>query len=654
MFGNGFAVYDDGRMILFEDEKGEATRAHPMQIWQTPYCSELFAAQKANSNTPLGRIGNADLVRGVSDAYSIARQIENQKVSAALYEKLGKDALRLFDAYFWMKEEAFELAPVVREIARTAELVLDEYEKVENIRRQSTNDMLEARVKQRELFDGLIPDSWSDAQEFAGALNRINRQRGRVVSLRGLRYIDLAEVEDMETELAAREAAISRATAEFLAGDKAFEPFDGKLGELAAASEKAQTAAELTEYAESLQQTTLDLDMLSGLMSSLPFDDVPLQTKIIESISDVYGRVNQTRTRLEQKRNHIGAAEAEARFGAQFKLFSQSIANALSLATTPERCDDELSRLLLQLEELESQFGEREAFAGDILQKREELLEAFEKHKRGMLEERQRRSQTLFISAERILATLPRRTAKYAAAEELNAFFTADPMARKVRELAAQLRDLQDTVKADDVEARFKNARNQALRSLRDKTELYEDGGNAVKLGRHKFSVNTQELDLTLLPGEDGLYFHLTGTDYSEKAVLPELEDVAAYSGLSLESESPDVCRAEYLAYCIIDDAGRNVNGSSFTALAAMSTQPDELKEHVRAYAAPRYKEGYEKGVHDHDAYLILKSVLPISRQADLLRFPPKPAPWPCCTGTKDRACPKNPSGPTGPKAATA
>nr|WP_255324554.1 hypothetical protein [Budvicia aquatica] len=51
-----------------------------------------------------------------------------------------------------------------------------------------------------------------------------------------------------------------------------------------------------------------------------------------------------------------------AQFGAQFKLFSQGITNALTLASDPERCDEQLSRLLVQLEELESQFSEQEEF----------------------------------------------------------------------------------------------------------------------------------------------------------------------------------------------------------------------------------------------------------------------------------------------------
>ena len=43
----------------------------------------------------------------------------------------------------------------------------------------------------------------------------------------------------------------------------------------------------------------------------------------------------------------------------------------------------------------------------------------------------------------------------------------------------------------------------------------------------------------------------------------------------------------------------------------------------VQAYATPRYQEGYEKGVHDHDAAAILRALLPKRDEASLLRFEP-------------------------------
>lgn len=625
LHGNGFALYEDGRMVLFEDEAGQATRVHAMQIWQTPYASAEFAARAKNANTPLGRIGNAELVRGVSDLFNIVREIEAQRVSAALYDKLSRDTRRLFDIYFWLKDEnTFGCANLLREIAKTGELVLDEYEKVENIRNQSAQALQEALMRQRELFEMLLPESWHDIQEFADGLNRINVQRGRVISLKNQRYMNLDEVDRLEAQLVEREALISRATAEFLAGAKALTPFIESIEELNKTIAQAENSAGLAGARETLTSMSANLDMLAKLISGLSFDDVTLQTAIIENISEVFAKANQIRARLEQRRQFMDGEEAVARFGAQFKLFGQSIAGAVTMADDPEKCDEELARLLVQLEELESQFAGYDQFQADILQKREELLETFEAHKQNLLDERQRRAQALLISAERILATFPRRTARLTSIDEINAFFVADPMARKAMSIAKQLRALKDTVKADDIEARFKATQDQALRAMRDKTELYEDGGATIRLGpRHRFSVNTQELDLTILPRGETMYLQLTGTDYHEPLHNADLEALREYWHVFLESETKDVSRAEYLAYSFVYSASKKQDDLSMELMNRLLTQPAELEKTMRAFAAARYKDGYEKGIHDHDAVKILQAIVPVGEQAGFLRYDP-------------------------------
>ncbi len=191
-------------------------------------------------------------------------------------------------------------------------------------------------------------------------------------------------------------------------------------------------------------------------------------------------------------------------------------------------------------------------------------------------------------------------------------------------ELADQLRALKDSVQADDIESRYKAARDQALRGLRDKTELYEDGGATIRLGpRHRFSVNSQALDLTVLPHEGRLRLSLTGTDYHEPIDDPALNELKSYWNIIIESESEVVSRAEFLAYNLIESARRNQDGLSYDQLRALLAQPDDLLAAVKDFAAPRYRETYEKGIHDHDAFLILTKILPLADSADLLRFSP-------------------------------
>lgn len=625
ILGHGYAVFEDGRMVVFEGENNEPTRVHPMQIWQTPFYSDEFAALQPANNSFLGKIGNAELVRGISDLYFICREIDNQSVSSQLYSKLSEDSKRLFDSYFWLSDQKhLSFIDVLRGITQTSELVLDEYEKVESIRRQSASAMREAISTQQELLAKLYPDSWQETQEFIDALNAINLQLGQLVTLRSYRYIDLSQIDVMEKELKERQFVVSSATAKFLASDKALHPFIIKIDNIEKQLTTVTVAVQLNESLKITEQMSADLDMLSQLIASLKFEDITLQTKIVESIAEVYAKLNQTKARIGQKRKSLTNVEMVAQFGAQFKLFSQSIASALSLATTPEKCDDELARLSVQLEELENQFNENETFLNDILAKREEILETFETHKQLLLEERARRTQALVTAAERILDSIPRRTAKFSNQTELNAFFVADPLALKIKDLTEKLRELSDNVKADDIESRFKSARDQSIRTLRDKSEIFESGGNIIKLGpRHRFSVNTQELDLTIVPKDDHLYLQLTGTDYQEQINNSRLESYKPFWTISIESESSTVYRAEYLAYSLIVSSLKNSDGLKYADLATQINQPDVLTKTVRDYAALRYREGYEKGIHDHDATKIISKLIPLGESAGLLRYNP-------------------------------
>lgn len=68
------------------------------------------------------------------------------------------------------------------------------------------------------------------------------------------------------------------------------------------------------------------------------------------------------------------------------------------------------------------------------------------------MDERQRKASATLEAAERMVAGIQRRAQKMASVEELNAYFAADAMVLKVRELAERLRELHDPVKADDIE----------------------------------------------------------------------------------------------------------------------------------------------------------------------------------------------------------
>ncbi|WP_437954854.1 DNA repair ATPase [Sorangium sp. So ce119] len=622
---HGYSLFDDGKMVIFRASSDEATRVHPMQIWQTPFMTAEFAASAPTDGSYLAKVGNADLVRGISDALSLRRAAMDGSPTRQTFEDLIRTAGRMTDAFYWLGHaEAGDLQSTVTELRAVSESIVDEFEKVEAIKARAASALAETEAAQKQLLGGVRPEDAASVDAFLTALTALRRQRGHLITLRELKYMDLGRVDALEAEVVARADEVSQACVTFLLGEQAFKPLADRLAGLIAKIEAVAKSPGLAPFAADLDAVNEGLSVLADIVASLKVDDPTARTRILEGISEVYAQLNRARATLAARGKDLRGAEGRAEFGAQFKVFGQSVSSAIAICDSPERCDRELSKLLVQLEELEGKFGEFDEFLGELAAKREEVNDAIAARRQALLDERQRRVSNLVAAADRIVQGVGRRARSFASADELNTYFASDAMVAKVRDLAAELHALGDSVKGDEVEARLKSARQDALRALRDREDLFEGGGDVIKLGRHRFNVSTQPLELTLVPRGDGLALHLTGTDFFEPIEDPALESARDLWGQELASETPDVYRGEFLAGSMLADAeaGRHgLCGMSIDRLREAAIGPGGLLAAVRAYAEGRHDEGYERGVHDADAALILEKLLALRATAGLLRF---------------------------------
>lgn len=623
---HGYSLFDDGKMVVFRADSEEPTRVHPMQIWQTPFTTAEYAARAPTDASYLAKVGNADLVRGISDALSLRRLAETPAPTRQTYEELIAAVTRMLDAYYWLgHEDAGDLLTTLQALRKTAESIIDEFEKVVMIRKRAAEALAEAEAAQKKLTAGLHPDDLTSVDDYMAALTSLRKQRGHLITLRELRAMDLGRVDALEAEVVSHFDAISRACAEFLQRDTALRPLVERLAALVTRVEAAQKAADLLPMTAEIDAVNEGLALLSDVVAGLKIDDATARTRILESISEVYAQLNRARATLQGRKKDLAAREGRAEFAAQFKLFGQSVTSALALCDSPEACDEQLSRLLLSLEELEGRFGEFDEFASDLAAKREEVTDAFGTRRQMLLDERQRRAQNLYAAAERILQGIARRARGFKSPDELNAYWASDAMVLKLGDLAEQLAALGDSVKSEEVRSRLKSSRQDALRALRDRQDLFEGGDEVIKLGRHRFSVQSRPVELTLVPREGRLALHLTGTDFYEPIEDPVLEAARDLWDQQLVSESADVYRGEYLAATILFDAEDGKGPHSLEALGRAALAPGGLLELVRAHAAERYDEGYERGLHDVDAALILEKLLHLRAGAGLLRYGPAP-----------------------------
>lgn len=623
LIGHGYALFENGHLVIFNADK-EPTLVHPLQVWETPFTSESFhAAANVANDSELARIGNPELVRGIAELNTVVTLVEGASASERHFTNLIRTVDRILDQFFWLsarQEEALfaGLNQQLSTIRSTAELVLDEYEKVQSIRAQTEAAITEVAQDQGALMRDLKPDSWKAPDQFVSYLARLRDHRGRVRTLNDRRYADKARIDTLEEELAEAEDRLTERTFRFLASPEALDGYRQTLTELQTALAEADSRDALKKIVDRYRELTEGLDMIQGMLASMGGDDAALETAITDNISGIYATINQQRSEAEIRLKEQGSAEARAQFAARIRLFEQSLANGVSALSDVRECDGLMTRMLDQLQELESQFGEYDEFLAAILEQRENAHESIEARRQQLQDQQQRRVTTLTDAAARILKNLGRRTERFSSPEELHAFFASDAMVSRLRSMAGELRELGAAMEADDCLGQLKAAQDTALRSVRDKADIFEDGGAVIRLGKHKFSVNQRELDLTLIPRDDHVLLHLTGTQYYERLEEPELDRLRGYWNMSQPSESDRVYRAEYLSALVIDEFRKAGD------LPVNVADLDELTGYIRKFASPRYREGYEKGIHDHDAALIVSTLWPAIQNAGLLRFSPR------------------------------
>jgi hypothetical protein len=642
MRAHGYSLFSDGTLALFRAPEGaEPTRVHPFQLWKTPFQSleNADAAARARGATSyLAKVGNASLVRGIGDAYAIRKLALTEEPTRRTYEELVSATNRAMDDHYWIgHEEAFDLKSALKEVRKSADGILQEFEKVEAYRAQAAAAIVDATSAQEAVLRGKRPEDSPSAESFLDALAALRSQRGKLVSLRELRYVDLLAIDALEKAVDGRFDEVRVACVDFFEADSAWAPVLAALEATATAVEKTEKTVDLAPLKARLEELHSRLLLLGETVSGLDVDDPTKRTRVLEQLSRTLAVANRAKAVFETRRKELYGREGRAELAVQLGVFAQAVGAAVSSCTTPEACDAELGKLLLRVEELATRFGELDEFAIEIDKKREEVAETFGARRQTLTDERHKRAATLAEGGERLLQGVARKAATFTKEEDLLAYFAADPMVRKITDSAAKLAALGENVRADELATRLKTARQDAVRKLRDARELSD--GDGVKLGGFTFSVTKSAIDLVLVPrsgagGDAGptaeLVLHLTGTDFHTPLAQAAPERISAFEALaevweqSLASEGAEVYRGEYLAFQLLQNAfdGRPASPPLATLRAAI--REDRLGPLVAEQAAQRLDEGYERGVHDVDATRILTQVLPAFDAAGPLRFAPE------------------------------
>jgi hypothetical protein len=613
---SGFSLFENGEMALFRADR-EPQKHHVIQIWQTPYVGADWQPP-VQSTDYLCKLGNPVLVGAMAECQAVLGLLGKEDTFSGLHLDLVKATTDLLDAYFWLdRAEAFDLRAPLVAIREAAAAALSEFEKVVAIRKSTAAEVSRITGRAQAILDALPTQKFGAIGEFVARLAELRAVRGELISLKELRHADLPLIGTTERHVGEAGGQIAERTVAFLLQPEALTPFRARAEELGAKVPALPKVTEAKQLDDEIAAAGKELDLLIETVSTLKIQDATETTRIIEAVSEIYAVLNQARAALKQKIRALRGTEAVAEFASQTRLLDQALTNYLDLCTAPEKCDEYLNRVMVQVEELEARFADFDEFVVQLGEKRSALSGAFEARKIELVETRNRKASALLTAAERILKGIKHRADHAAGLDELNSYFAADAMVEKVRDLTRQLTELGDTVKADDLASRLKALREDSARQLKDRQDLFAGGPNVIQLGRHRFLTNSQELDLTIIPRGDAMCMHLTGTNFFEPITDEAFLATRAVWPLEVVSETPAIYRAEYLAFKLL----RALEADGRLGAAARWTDEERLAQ-VREFMTPRYSEGYVKGVHDTDAAKILAVLVELHTSLDLLRFP--------------------------------
>jgi len=614
---HGASFFPGGQMVCFRAEQ-EPQKHHALQIWQTPYVSQDHIPS-TQTDSFLYKVGNKEIVRGMAECYEVIQLVEKDDTYADLYIDLVRKSGDIVDTYFWLSEpDCFELSGPLAEIRSAATSAVDEFDKVVRVKQNTVQQTSDVKDRAAEILRIATHDRFETIDEFVKSLGSLRAVRGEIISLKELRYVDGEMIKQLEAEISETSSRLANRCVEFLLRDDALEPYQARIEADALQVDEVEKVAEARDLEEQIAEGAAELELLIDIVSNLDIEDATHRTQIIDNISVIFGSVNAARAALKSRIKDLMTVEGAAEFSSQMKLINQSVVNYLDICNTPEKCEEFLTRVMIQLEELEGRFAEFDEFVIQLTEKREEIYNAFETRKLSLVEARNKRANTLMAAADRILKGIKARVESLDSVNEINAYFASDLMIDKVRDLVDELDSLDDSVKVDDVQSRLKSIREDTVRQLKDRQELFVGGDNVIKLGNHHFNVNVQAMELTTVLRDDEMNLHLAGTNFFEPIIDDTLLATRDSWDQEVVSENRHVYRGEYLAWKMLQQLGSG-EGLSPTDFAAL--EDDQRLELVQQFMGPRYTEAYAKGVHDSDGLKMLDVLVDMELSIQLLRY---------------------------------
>ncbi|MEJ6949460.1 DNA repair ATPase [Natronospora cellulosivora (SeqCode)] len=615
---NGYSHFDNGEMLVFKAEQ-EAKRNHTIQIWQTSFADKILVKKEEKKNDFLYNIGNKEIVRFMADCYSLYNLLQKDDSYYGLYIDIVKDAEKIIDNYFWIdNEEALNIKESLLKIKEAGAVAIKEFDKVNKIKNITAEQYNQVKEKVEDISKSIGYTSFESINDFVKYLIEVRKLRGEIAGLRDLQFVDIDKVENLANMLKEKNDKLAKECVDFLLKDESLKPYIEKVKTIENELDEVEKVVDGKSLNEKIISASEELEMLIDIVNNLKIEDSTKTAEIIDKISVLFSNLNQSKAKLKNIIDNLNSKEKEAEFYSKLNLLTHAVSNHLDLSNTVAKTEEYMSKIIIQIDELESEFSDFDDFLVMLTEKREDIISTFEGKKQQLIEKKNRKIASLGNAADRILKNLENRIQSLEEVSAITELFSTSPMVEKIRDIIEQLIELGDSTKADDIENKLKSLKESSVKQLKDKNELFLDE-NTIKFGNNQFLVNNQKAELSLLKKEDGFYFHISGTDFWEKVDGGDFINYQAVWEQELISENDNVYRGEFLAYNIFK---RYQEDKSLKDLYKEGQQ--KLEKIVKEYIQNHSNEYYTKGVHDHDGQKILSAIVDTYLELELASYNPK------------------------------
>ena len=113
----------------------------------------------------------------------------------------------------------------------------------------------------------------------------------------------------MEAEVEENTDRIPKNCVTFLLKPESLRPYEAGVVEHQSKIDGLQKVTDAKELEQKIATSSSELEMLIEIVSNLHIDDATQRTEIIDHISEIFSRLNATRSRLRNKQQELGRTE---------------------------------------------------------------------------------------------------------------------------------------------------------------------------------------------------------------------------------------------------------------------------------------------------------------------------------------------------------